>query len=248
MTNRWNPDLRAPLASNRASSVRVGDYILSINGQDLKAPDNIYRLLDGTANKQIESHVVNATPDADGAAPLSCSACPCVGSVHSPALQKILPKNQAFRAAPPIPPSHVARCPAPTPCTSCQSIPAESAHTRSCFRLPIPQPCCQCRYQPPASRSNNLSWFARHAAHRVHRSRWSKRAKNLETGEIGVAQHGQKQRPILAQIFPICAHRSPTISSRNGFFFAAPEPGQCAGWSGIRLTESPSSTYPAYTS
>ena len=32
--------------------VRVGDYILAINGQELKAPDNIYRLLDGTANKQ----------------------------------------------------------------------------------------------------------------------------------------------------------------------------------------------------
>ncbi len=49
----WNPDLRAPLAAPGVD-VRVGDYILAINGQDLKAPDNIYRLLDGTANKQIE--------------------------------------------------------------------------------------------------------------------------------------------------------------------------------------------------
>jgi tricorn protease len=46
--------------------VRVGDYILAINGQDLKAPDNIYRLLDGTANRQT-ALVVNATPTADGA-------------------------------------------------------------------------------------------------------------------------------------------------------------------------------------
>ena len=61
----WNPDLRAPLAAPGVD-VRVGDYILSINGQDLKAPDNIYRLLDGTANKQT-SLVVNATPVIDGA-------------------------------------------------------------------------------------------------------------------------------------------------------------------------------------
>ena len=56
----WNPDLRAPLAAPGVD-VRVGDYILAINGQELKAPDNIYRLLDGTANKQT-SLVVNATP------------------------------------------------------------------------------------------------------------------------------------------------------------------------------------------
>jgi len=58
----WNPDLRAPLAAPGVD-VRVGDYILSINGQDLKAPDNIYRLLDGTANKQT-SLVVSSEPTA----------------------------------------------------------------------------------------------------------------------------------------------------------------------------------------
>ncbi|HEY9225232.1 MAG TPA: PDZ domain-containing protein, partial [Gemmatimonadaceae bacterium] len=62
---QWNPDLRAPLAEPGVD-VRVGDYIIAINGTELKAPDNIYRLLDGTANKQT-SLVVNATPTADGA-------------------------------------------------------------------------------------------------------------------------------------------------------------------------------------
>src|SRR4029079_18243581 len=62
---QWNPDLRAPLAEPGVD-VRVGDYIISINGQELKAPDNIYRLLDGTANKQT-SIVVNATPTLEGA-------------------------------------------------------------------------------------------------------------------------------------------------------------------------------------
>jgi hypothetical protein len=61
----WNPDLRAPLAAPGVD-VRVGDYIIAINGQDLKAPDNIYRLLDGTANKQV-SLTVNATPTETGA-------------------------------------------------------------------------------------------------------------------------------------------------------------------------------------
>ena len=32
--------------------VSVGDYIVAINGIELRAPDNIFRLLDGTANRQ----------------------------------------------------------------------------------------------------------------------------------------------------------------------------------------------------
>jgi tricorn protease len=61
----WNTDLNAPLAAPGVD-VRVGDYILSIDGQELRAPDNIYRLLDGTANKQT-ALVVNSTPTLDGA-------------------------------------------------------------------------------------------------------------------------------------------------------------------------------------
>jgi tricorn protease len=61
----WNPDLRAPLATPGVD-VRVGDYVISINGTELKAPDNIHRLLDGTANRQT-TLVVNSTPTAEGA-------------------------------------------------------------------------------------------------------------------------------------------------------------------------------------
>ena len=50
-TESWNPDLRAPLAAPGVD-VSVGDYIVAINGVELRAPDNIYRLLDGTANRQ----------------------------------------------------------------------------------------------------------------------------------------------------------------------------------------------------
>ncbi|MCA1605488.1 MAG: PDZ domain-containing protein, partial [Acidobacteria bacterium] len=61
----WNPDLRAPLAAPGAN-VAVGDYVLAINGVELKAPDNIFRLLDGTANRQT-SLTVNTNPSMAGA-------------------------------------------------------------------------------------------------------------------------------------------------------------------------------------
>jgi tricorn protease len=61
----WNPDLRAPLAMPGVN-VRRGDYILAINGVELRAPDNIYRLLDGTANRQTVL-TVNAQPTTTGA-------------------------------------------------------------------------------------------------------------------------------------------------------------------------------------
>lgn len=61
----WNPDLRSPLATPGAN-VNTGDYILAINGIELRAPDNVYRLLDGTANRQT-TLTVNSTPAMEGA-------------------------------------------------------------------------------------------------------------------------------------------------------------------------------------
>jgi tricorn protease len=61
----WNPDLRSPLASPGVD-VSVGDYILAINGIELRAPDNIFRLLDGTGNRQTVL-TVNSKPVLEGA-------------------------------------------------------------------------------------------------------------------------------------------------------------------------------------
>jgi tricorn protease len=61
----WNPDLKAPLAAPGVN-VFVGDYVVAVNGVELKTPDNLYRLLDGTANKQTVL-TVNAKPSLDGA-------------------------------------------------------------------------------------------------------------------------------------------------------------------------------------
>ena len=64
-TESWNPGLRAPLASPGVD-VSVGDFIMAINGMELRAPDNIYRLLDGTANRQTVI-AVNSKPVMEGA-------------------------------------------------------------------------------------------------------------------------------------------------------------------------------------
>ncbi|HTL05235.1 MAG TPA: PDZ domain-containing protein [Gemmatimonadales bacterium] len=60
----WNPELRAPLD---APGLRVasGNYILEVNGTDLRAPDNPWRLLDGTAEKQTVLRV-NTRPVSEG--------------------------------------------------------------------------------------------------------------------------------------------------------------------------------------
>ncbi|HSK41189.1 MAG TPA: PDZ domain-containing protein, partial [Arenibaculum sp.] len=64
-TEVWNPELRAPL-TEPGVDVSVGDYVLAINNVELRAPDNIHRLLDGTANRQTRL-TVNAKPAMDGA-------------------------------------------------------------------------------------------------------------------------------------------------------------------------------------
>ncbi len=61
----WNPELRAPLGVP-GLNVSVGDYVVAINGVELVAPDNIHRLLDGTANRQTVLSV-NAQPTLTGA-------------------------------------------------------------------------------------------------------------------------------------------------------------------------------------
>ncbi|MEO8501972.1 MAG: PDZ domain-containing protein, partial [Vicinamibacteria bacterium] len=62
----WNPDLRAPLAGP-GLNVSVGDYILAVNGAELVAPDNIHRLLDGTADRECPARDGRIAPDHRGA-------------------------------------------------------------------------------------------------------------------------------------------------------------------------------------
>ncbi len=63
-TESWNPELRAPLATPGVN-VSVGDYVLAVNGEELRVPDNLYRLLEGTADRQTVL-TVNSQPAAAG--------------------------------------------------------------------------------------------------------------------------------------------------------------------------------------
>src|SRR5262249_2096882 len=58
----WNPVLRAPLTQPGAR-VRTGEYLLAVNGQDVRPPENLFRFFEGTAGKSV---VLTVGPTADG--------------------------------------------------------------------------------------------------------------------------------------------------------------------------------------
>jgi tricorn protease len=58
----WNPGLRAPL-TQPGVNVKTGEYLIAINGRDLRATSNIYQFFEGTANKQV---VIRVGPNPDG--------------------------------------------------------------------------------------------------------------------------------------------------------------------------------------
>lgn len=58
----WNPELRAPL-TQPGVNVTAGEYLLSVNGRDLHADDEIYKLFETTAGKQV---ILRIGPNPDG--------------------------------------------------------------------------------------------------------------------------------------------------------------------------------------
>jgi tricorn protease len=58
----WNPSLRAPLTQPGAR-VKEGEFVLAIDGEDLKGEDSVHRLLEGKANKSV---TLKVGPKADG--------------------------------------------------------------------------------------------------------------------------------------------------------------------------------------
>ena len=48
----WNPRLRAPLTAP-GINVKVGEYILAVNGREVKSTDNLFQFFENTSNKQI---------------------------------------------------------------------------------------------------------------------------------------------------------------------------------------------------
>lgn len=62
---QWNPDLEAPLGLT-GQQVKVGDYILEVNGSTVTAADNIYEHFEQTAGRTV-SLLVNDQPKVSGA-------------------------------------------------------------------------------------------------------------------------------------------------------------------------------------
>jgi tricorn protease len=58
----WNPDLRAPL-TQPGVDVKVGDYLLEVNGVDVRPPAEVHKFLENTADRQVR---IKVGPTADG--------------------------------------------------------------------------------------------------------------------------------------------------------------------------------------
>ncbi len=52
----WHPDLMAPL-TQPGVSVTAGEYLLAVDGRELRGSDNVYRLFEGTADEQVRLKV-----------------------------------------------------------------------------------------------------------------------------------------------------------------------------------------------
>ena len=60
----WNPDARAPLTQPGVNVV-AGEYLLEVAGRAVTSSDNVFRLFEGTANKQVRIRV-GADPNGAG--------------------------------------------------------------------------------------------------------------------------------------------------------------------------------------
>jgi tricorn protease len=58
----WSPELRAPLTVPGVN-VKEGEFLLAVQGRDLKAPDNLFKHFENTSGKMIE---ITVGPSADG--------------------------------------------------------------------------------------------------------------------------------------------------------------------------------------
>ena len=58
----WNPELRAPL-TQPGVDVKTGDYLLEVEGRDVRPPAEVYSFFENTAGKQIK---IRVGPNADG--------------------------------------------------------------------------------------------------------------------------------------------------------------------------------------
>jgi tricorn protease len=68
----WNPSLRAPL-TQPGVDVRTGDYLIAVNGREVRAGDNLYSFFEATAGKSV---VLKVSANADGSAAREATVVP----------------------------------------------------------------------------------------------------------------------------------------------------------------------------
>jgi len=73
----WNPDLTSPLAAPGVNAV-AGEYILSVDGKDLTASDDIYQALEDKAGRQVRLKI---GPNADGTGSRDVVAVPVASDI-----------------------------------------------------------------------------------------------------------------------------------------------------------------------
>jgi len=59
----WNPQLRAPL-TQPGVNVKPGEYLLAVNGREVRPPENVYSFFEGMADKSV---LLRVGPDPNGA-------------------------------------------------------------------------------------------------------------------------------------------------------------------------------------
>src|SRR5262249_38691465 len=74
----WNPQLRAPL-TQPGVNVKAGEYLLAVNGRDVRPPENVYSFFEGLADKSV---LLRVGPDAGGAGSREVTGVPVAAEVR----------------------------------------------------------------------------------------------------------------------------------------------------------------------
>jgi tricorn protease len=71
----WNPQLRAPL-TQPGVNVQEGEYLLAVNGREVRSTDNLYQFFEATAGRSV---LIKVGPNPDGAGSREVTVVPIDG-------------------------------------------------------------------------------------------------------------------------------------------------------------------------
>jgi tricorn protease len=74
----WNPQLRAPL-TQPGVNVKAGEYLLAVNGREVRPPENVYSFFEGFAGKSV---LIRVGPDANGAGSREVTVVPVADEIR----------------------------------------------------------------------------------------------------------------------------------------------------------------------